>query len=172
MTKATYEQVVDFINFVNHIKKSKCEIGELIIDKYLESSQEVSKPHFERLTFKERNGHFGLCGMNETNEEQKITDAVYRLMKYEETGLSPEQITTLQKNQKFKYISLDSLSRQDTQTVLIISKKTNELIGSFPAYLIIEKVCAFVKTPDSYEFVIYQSPCKRKLKNKALKGGA
>ena len=53
-------------------------------------------PAFERLTFRERNGHFGVCGMNETNEDKKITACVFRLMQYEETGLSPKQIKTLQ----------------------------------------------------------------------------
>ena len=130
------------------------------------------RKHFERLTFKERNGHFGVCGMNETNEEQKITDAVYRLMKYEDTGLSPEQIRTLQKNQKFKYISFDTLTKQDlSQEVLVISKKHDEIIGLFPIKVILSN--DFMKDSNHYEFVMYkQSPCSSKLKNKALKGGA
>lgn len=54
------------------------------------------EPAFERLTFRERNGHFGVCGMNETNEDKKIIACVFRLMQYEETGLSPKEIKTLQ----------------------------------------------------------------------------
>ena len=86
-------------------------------------------------------------------------------------GLNPEELKENPYTQKINIPQYEITGEKPNITELTDSKKTNELIGAFPAHLIIEKECAFVKTPDSYEFVIYQSPCSSKFKNKTLKGG-
>ena len=45
-----------------------------------------------RLTFKEEDGTFGVIGMNKENESQKLYACVLKLLHYEETGLSPEEV--------------------------------------------------------------------------------
>ena len=110
-----------------------------------------TKCNFERLTFKEKNGHFGICGMNETNEEQKIKNVVYRLMKYEETGLTPLEIKTLQ---KFKIISFEELKhlKDISQEIIILEKKENSIL-TFPLKVILSH--NFLANPDRFKFIIY-----------------
>ena len=45
-----------------------------------------------RLTFKELNGEWGIVGMNSENESEKLYSVASKLLAYEETGLSPEEI--------------------------------------------------------------------------------
>ena len=69
----------------------KCPLGKFILQE---------KQPSERLIYKERNGHFFVVGMNETNELEKINAVVYKLMKYEESGLTPEEVKKLVKLNK------------------------------------------------------------------------
>lgn len=43
-----------------------------------------------RLTFKEPNGTFGIVGMNEQNQEEKMYAVACKLLAYEETELPPD----------------------------------------------------------------------------------
>ena len=47
-----------------------------------------------RLTFRE-NDKFGVVGMNEENQDKKLYSCVLKLLDYEETGLSPNEINKL-----------------------------------------------------------------------------
>ena len=49
----------------------------------------------QRLTFKKEDGTFGVIGMNETNAEQKIYACILKLMHYEDSGKSPEEISRI-----------------------------------------------------------------------------
>ena len=48
----------------------------------------------DRLTFCD-NGRVGITGMNQRNESAKVIEAVNKLKEYEDTGLSPQEITDL-----------------------------------------------------------------------------
>ena len=50
-----------------------------------------------RLTYKEPNGDFGVVGMNENNQEEKLYSCVMKLMDYEEQGLNPSEVEFLKK---------------------------------------------------------------------------
>lgn len=45
-----------------------------------------------RFTYKEPNGKWGIKGMNEENQEQKMYGVAAKLKDYEDTGLSPDQV--------------------------------------------------------------------------------
>lgn len=48
-----------------------------------------------RLTYKESDGTFGVAGMNAENQEEKLYACVCKLLKYEDTGLSPDDVDKL-----------------------------------------------------------------------------
>ena len=48
-----------------------------------------------RLTYKEPNGNWGIIGMNEKNEDQKMYAVAAKLRDYEETDLSPNEVEEL-----------------------------------------------------------------------------
>lgn len=48
-----------------------------------------------RLTYKEPNGRWGIVGMNSENMEQKMYVVATKLKDYEDTGLSPAEISAL-----------------------------------------------------------------------------
>ncbi len=48
-----------------------------------------------RLTFKEPDGTWGIKGMNESNQDKKLYGVSKKLLDYEETGLSPEEVERL-----------------------------------------------------------------------------
>ncbi len=45
-----------------------------------------------RLTFSEENGKFGVAGMNESNQDEKLYACVKKLKDYEDLGLNPDEI--------------------------------------------------------------------------------
>lgn len=49
----------------------------------------------QRLTFKEPDGRLGVVGMNKNNEELMLHACVRKLLKYEETELSPDEVLFL-----------------------------------------------------------------------------
>ncbi|MBO5408914.1 MAG: DUF551 domain-containing protein [Clostridia bacterium] len=51
----------------------------------------------DRLTIKEKDGKIKVCGMDETNELEKITACVQKLYEYEDLGFSPADIELLLK---------------------------------------------------------------------------
>lgn len=50
-----------------------------------------------RLTYHEKNGDFGVAGMNETNQDEKIYACICKLKDYEDLAFHPGEIETLLK---------------------------------------------------------------------------
>lgn len=50
-----------------------------------------------RLTYHEKNGDFGVAGMNETNQDEKIYACICKLKDYEDLAFHPGEIKTLLK---------------------------------------------------------------------------
>lgn len=48
-----------------------------------------------RLTFHEKDGTFGVAGMNEENQDQKLYMCIVKLKDYEDKGLSPDEVEQL-----------------------------------------------------------------------------
>ena len=49
----------------------------------------------QRLTFRKPDGTYGVAGMNEQNQEQVLYVCVKKLLHYEETGLSPDEVENI-----------------------------------------------------------------------------
>lgn len=51
----------------------------------------------EKLIFKERNGHFYIKGLSDQNAQEMVSRVIYKLMKYEQSDLTPEEVMQLKK---------------------------------------------------------------------------
>lgn len=72
-----------------------------------------------RLTFREKE-KFGVVGMNEANQDKKLYSCVLKLIDYEDTGLSPNDILKLKEEleEKDKKISKLQANYQQVKTQL------------------------------------------------------
>ena len=57
------------------------------------------------LTFTEKDGSWGIKGMNEENEEKKMYAVACKLRDYEKTGLQPDEVLRLKENAVDEIIS-------------------------------------------------------------------
>lgn len=48
-----------------------------------------------RLTYHEKNGDFGVAGMNETNQDEKLYACICKLKDYEDLGFNPSELEIL-----------------------------------------------------------------------------
>lgn len=51
----------------------------------------------EKLIFKEKNGHFYIKGLSDQNAQEMVQKVIYKLMKYEQSELTPEEVLQLKK---------------------------------------------------------------------------
>ena len=83
----------------------------------------------QRLTFKEADGKFGVVGMNKQNEELMLYACVRKLLKYEETELSPDEVLFLKlENEALKkeVRKLQSPKHINKLVNIEIKRRTNE----------------------------------------------
>lgn len=59
-----------------------------------------------RLTFKEPNGKWGIVEMNSQNESEKIYAVANKLLDYEETGLTPDEVHELKAYKRLNIVKL------------------------------------------------------------------
>lgn len=82
-----------------------------------------------RLTFREKE-KFGVVGMNEANQDKKLYSCVLKLIDYEDTGLSPNDILKLKEendsyNETMKY--LNKLRDENNQLKQQFAEKDKEI---------------------------------------------
>ena len=79
----------------------------------------------KRLTFHEPDGRFGVAGMNEENQDDKMYMCVVKLKDYEDTGLNPDDIRVL--NNALEDYKKTGLSPEQLKKELKCLKKYREL---------------------------------------------
>lgn len=91
----------------------------------------------KRLTFKEENGKFGVVGMNEDNQDEKLYMCVKKLKDYEDLGLNPDELDFKlheleEKDELLKTYDKRLLIYQDEEKIIakILGKENLTIIGS------------------------------------------
>lgn len=120
----------------------------------------------EKLTFFDKDKkQVCVCGMNETNEVEKISAVVQKLYEFESTGISVENIKMLQEIFFHFCDSFEELKTEyeanKAQKVVVYDKTNKEVLNAFPISLIVNK--DFLNNKNRYVFAV--------LKNNKCKGG-
>lgn len=77
-----------------------------------------------RLTYKEPDGTWGIAGMNEKNEKEKLYAVCAKLKDYEETGMQPNEVEQLKDNATD--VIINKLKEQREQISLKINEDTGD----------------------------------------------
>lgn len=104
----------------------------------------------KRLTFKESDGTYGIVGLNESNEREKLLEVTGKLISYEETELEPEEVQNLKEDFKHsrKIITVYPGIQQHIQDGLIVQTELRVIVDGISI--------GYTRLPDdfAYEFVV------------------
>ena len=104
----------------------------------------------KRLTFKKIDGTFGVVGMNESNERTKHSEAIDKLIAYEETELEPEEVQKIKDyyDHRHKLVSKHPGILQHIQDTLVVQTELRVVVDGLSI--------RYTRVPDNfaYEFVV------------------
>lgn len=101
-----------------------------------------------RLTYNEPNGKWGIVGMDESNQDQKMYAVAAKLMDYEKIGLNPDEVERLKEQFEENQQKKNPEIRQITQRDLAIQTELCVVVDGLPI--------RYTRLPDdfAYEFVV------------------
>lgn len=80
----------------------------------------------KRLTFKKENGEFGVVGMNEDNQDEKLYACVHKLKHYEDLDLNPDEIEQLIDEMKDNFDKLNKKYCEECDKIINLQQQLKE----------------------------------------------
>ena len=101
-----------------------------------------------RLTYNEPNGKWGIVGMDESNQDQKMYAVAIKLMHYEKIGLNPDEVERMKKHFEEMEPKKNTEIRQRIQKDLVVQTELRVTVDGVPI--------RYTRLPDdfAYEFVV------------------